>query len=82
MKRRVAVRQHRVPFLHDRVIEEHAQLLLNEWVEAHPAITAPPVPSPRPPASKLLRLNSVPIIRLLLTDRSVPVSPECTGGTA
>ncbi|MCL4742826.1 MAG: ImmA/IrrE family metallo-endopeptidase [Phycisphaerales bacterium] len=44
MKRRVAVRQHRIPFLHDRVIEEHAQLLLNEWAEANPAITAPPVP--------------------------------------
>jgi hypothetical protein len=44
MKRRVAIRQYKVPFLHDKAIEEHAQLLLDEWGEAHPPIAEPPVP--------------------------------------
>lgn len=44
MKRRVAVQQYKVPFLHKKAIEEHAQLVLDEWAEKHPAITAPPVP--------------------------------------
>lgn len=44
MKRRVAVRQYRVPFLPEKRIEDQAQLLLDEWAEAHEAITEPPVP--------------------------------------
>ncbi len=44
MKRRIALRQHKVPFVHDKVIEEHAQLLLDEWAQDHPAVTKPPVP--------------------------------------
>lgn len=44
MKRRVASRQYKVPFLHDNTIEEHAQLLLDEWGEGHPPVTEPPVP--------------------------------------
>jgi len=44
MKRRVAFRQYKVPFLHEKTIEGHAQLLLDEWAESHPAVTEPPVP--------------------------------------
>jgi len=44
MKRRVAVRQYKVPFLPEKRIEDQAQLLLNEWVESHPAVAEPPVP--------------------------------------
>jgi len=44
MKRRVAVRQYRVPFLPEKRIEDQAQLLLDEWAEAHGAIAEPPVP--------------------------------------
>ena len=44
MKRRVAVRQYRVPFLPEKRIEDQAQLLLDEWAETHPAVTEPPVP--------------------------------------
>lgn len=44
MKRRVAVRQYRVPFLPEKRIEDQAQLLLDEWAEAHEATTEPPVP--------------------------------------
>ncbi len=44
MRPRVAIRQHKVPFLPEKVIEEHAQLLLAEWAEGHPSITKPPVP--------------------------------------
>lgn len=40
-KRRIPLREHKVPFLHDKVIEEHAQLLLDEWGQA---VTKPPVP--------------------------------------
>ena len=43
MARRVAARKERVPFLIDRVIEEHAQLLLDEWSAVHGEI-APPIP--------------------------------------
>jgi len=43
MKRRVAVRQYRVPFLPEKRIEDQAQLLLDEWAEAH-EVTEPPVP--------------------------------------
>lgn len=41
MTRRALGRLRRVPFLHDRVIEEHADLLLAEYAEAHGAITVP-----------------------------------------
>jgi len=44
MKRRVAVRQYRVPFLPEKRIEDQAQLLLDEWAESHSPITEPPVP--------------------------------------
>ena len=44
MKRRVAFRQYKVPFLHEKTIEGHAQLLLDEWAENHLAVTEPPVP--------------------------------------
>jgi hypothetical protein len=44
MKRRVAVKQYKVPFLHEKVIEEHAQLLLDEWGQTHESVTEPPVP--------------------------------------
>lgn len=44
MSRRAAFRQHRVPFLHERAIEDHARLLLDEWAENRPAVTQPPVP--------------------------------------
>ena len=44
MKRRVAVRQYRVPFLPEKRIEDQTQLLLDEWAENHPAISEPPVP--------------------------------------
>ena len=44
MKRRVAIRQYRVPFLPEKRIEDQAQLLLNEWSENHAAISEPPVP--------------------------------------
>ena len=33
-----------VPFLHHKVIEEHAEMLLGEWALEHPAIREPPVP--------------------------------------
>ncbi|MEM7517501.1 MAG: ImmA/IrrE family metallo-endopeptidase [Planctomycetota bacterium] len=33
-----------VPFLHRKVIEEHAEMLLGEWALEHSAITEPPVP--------------------------------------
>jgi len=44
MKRRIAFRQYKVPFLHEKTIDGHAQLLLDEWAESHPAVTEPPVP--------------------------------------
>lgn len=44
MARHLPVRQYKVPFLHEKVIEEHAQLLLDEWAEMHPPIIEPPVP--------------------------------------
>jgi len=44
MSRRIAIRQYKVPFLPEKRIEDEAQLLLAEWAEKHPAITAPPVP--------------------------------------
>jgi len=44
MKRRVALRQYRVPFLPEKRIEDQAQLLLDEWAEAHGEVTEPPVP--------------------------------------
>lgn len=44
MKRRVAVRQYRVPFLPEKRIEAEAQLLLDEWAETRAAICEPPVP--------------------------------------
>lgn len=44
MKRRVAIRNHKVPFLREKVIEEHAQLLLDEWAAAQTPIVEPPVP--------------------------------------
>ncbi len=36
--------RYRVPYLHEKVIEEHAEMLLAEWAIDHPAVTAPPVP--------------------------------------
>lgn len=44
MKRRVAFRQYKVPFLPEKRIEDQAQLLLAEWAQTHPAVTEPPVP--------------------------------------
>jgi len=44
MKRRVASRQYKVPFLPEKRNEDQAQLLLNEWAENHPAVAEPPVP--------------------------------------
>ncbi|MEX2670893.1 MAG: ImmA/IrrE family metallo-endopeptidase [Phycisphaeraceae bacterium] len=44
MRRWPAIQRHKVPFLHQKSIEGHAQLLLDEWAEAHPPITEPPVP--------------------------------------
>jgi len=44
MKRRVAVRQYKVPFLPPKRIEDEAQLLLDEWAESHSAVIEPPVP--------------------------------------
>ena len=42
MARRVAIRNYKVPFLQVKVIEEHAQLLLDEWAQSHPPVTKPP----------------------------------------
>lgn len=36
--------KYRVPFLREKVIEEHSEMLLGEWALEHPAITKPPVP--------------------------------------
>ena len=44
MKRGVAFPKYKVPYLPEKTIEEHAQLLLDEWAEQHPAVTQPPVP--------------------------------------
>jgi len=44
MKRHASVAKYKVPYLHEKVIEEHAQLLLDEWAQEHPAVTEPPVP--------------------------------------
>ena len=44
MKRRVAVKQYKVPFVHEKAIEEHAQLVLDEWAQEHAPVTQPPVP--------------------------------------
>lgn len=44
MKRRVEVKQHKVPFLHEKTIEAHAQLVLDEWAQEHPPVVHPPVP--------------------------------------
>jgi len=44
MRRGVAVRQYRVPYLHAKQIEREAQLLLDEWAETHPIDAWPPVP--------------------------------------
>lgn len=44
MKRRVAIRKHKVPYLHEKQIEEHAQLLLDEWAVNHSSVDEPPVP--------------------------------------
>lgn len=41
MNRRAPRQRDRVPFLHDKVIEEHADLLLAEYAEANGAITIP-----------------------------------------
>jgi len=41
MARRIAARKERVPYLRERVIEEHAQLLLDEWGAVHGEITLP-----------------------------------------
>lgn len=44
MKRVVSVRKYKVPYLPEKVIEEHAEMLLGEWAVDHPAVTEPPVP--------------------------------------
>lgn len=44
MRQRVAIKQHAVPFLHEKAIEEHALLLLDEWALEHPPVTKPPIP--------------------------------------
>ena len=44
MKRHASVAKYRVPFLHEKVIEEHAEMLLGEWANDHPAVLEPPVP--------------------------------------
>ncbi len=36
--------KYRVPYLREKVIEEHAEMLLGEWALEHPAIAEPPVP--------------------------------------
>lgn len=36
--------KYRVPYLREKVIEEHAEALLAEWTADHPAVLAPPVP--------------------------------------
>jgi len=36
--------QYRVPFLREKVIEEHAEMMLGEWAIDHTVITEPPVP--------------------------------------
>lgn len=41
MARRTMLKRDRVPFLHERVIEEHAELLLAEYTLAHGEITIP-----------------------------------------
>jgi IrrE N-terminal-like domain len=35
---------YKVPYLRESVIEEHAQLVIDEWSEGHDAIVEPPVP--------------------------------------
>jgi hypothetical protein len=44
MRRRIAFRQYKIPFLHAKRIEDQAQLLLDEWAQSHSAIVEPPVP--------------------------------------
>jgi len=44
MRRGVAVRRYRVPYLHETQIEREAQLLLDEWAETHPGAGEPPLP--------------------------------------
>ncbi len=44
MARGAVVNKSCVPFLHERVIDEHARWLLDEWAESHPPVTEPPVP--------------------------------------
>lgn len=44
MSRRAGWQQHKVPFLADKVIEDHAELLLAEWAEKRGPIEKPPVP--------------------------------------
>lgn len=36
--------KYRVPFLREKVIEEHAEMLLGEWALEYPPIAEPPVP--------------------------------------
>ena len=44
MRRRASLRQHKVPYLTDQVIEEHAELLLGEWAQTRGPLEQPPVP--------------------------------------
>ena len=44
MNRRVSVVKYKVPYLREKVIEEHAEMLLGEWANDHPALVEPPVP--------------------------------------
>jgi len=44
VRRGSAIRQYRVPYLHETQIEREAQLLLDEWAETHPVAGEPPVP--------------------------------------
>ncbi len=36
--------KYKVPFRHEKVIEEYAEMLLGEWAIDHPVVSAPPVP--------------------------------------
>jgi hypothetical protein len=44
MSRKATWQQHKVPFLAEKAIEDHAELLLAEWAEKHGPVATPPVP--------------------------------------
>lgn len=74
MKRPVAVRQYKVPFLPEKRIEDQARLLLEEWSQDHPAVTAPPVP-----IDDILELHLE--LTFLVTDLKAELAhPDVLGG--